>query len=737
MRESVERETEGKGGNARVLSESKKGFVHHLDLVATSFYISNFPNDATSNDLGKLFVKYGKVGEVYIPKKLDKRGRRFGFVKFLEVSDEEKLSDSMADVWLGSFKLWVNRSRFSRTAPKEVVPPGITSQRSLVEEPFVGRSFRTALVSGGSSLVSQAMKVPVNESFCKELKGSVVGTLANEKDVRRIQTTLFMEGFRGIVVTPMGGNMVLLRSPVEDDVGRFLRSKNECIPYYFSSLKPWNPGMIAVQREVWVQVYGIPLHIWGDELFKTVGNKLGVFMDYDEQTASMARFDVARLKILTSTWAFIDVVLKVEVEGVCFNLWVMEERGSQRSKVVLGGEQEEEASLVVPSEHSDAVGAVSRADEVLSGEDEDSGEEGDVNVREKDQHGGTIEDSSNRACNNQLLKEGVLPLTSNKSTNNSISQEVIPSVPTDSVCIEETAMGHVAKEGVLAVLGDEVEMNVGEVCGAREVEVSVFEKENVGGPILDLCTPGMAKGDAEVDNGGPHVVKEYPCEELGRSVFVCNQTHDSSSGLGLEESDPLFVGRLVEEGEIRYSSLSEPEDVLSSQGVTVQRNNPKSRKHKPCSKFNPLGAPKCIQLTEILKEAGPKNRRRRNKGGCDVLGGAVEVGVAGNGGEDSSGRGSKIVESMERLYNSTGTPTPGSGLNMMFGKENSNGSNSLLTAQEENKEKLVQAAKLLSIQKEVGFTFNEQTIDIVKKLVIQETSDRAKKLDWENRQGDQ
>jgi hypothetical protein len=112
-------------------------------------------------------------------------------------------------------------------------------------------------------------------------------------------------------------------------------------------------------------------------------------------------------------------------------------------------------------------------------------------------------------------------------------------------------------------------------------------------------------------------------------------------------------------------------------------------------------------------------------------------GVAGNGGEDSSGRGSKIVESMERLSNSSGTPTPGSGLYMIFRKENSNSSNSLPTAQEEEKEKLVQAAKLLSIQKEVGFTFKEQTIDIVKKLVIQETSDRAKKLDWENRQGDQ
>jgi hypothetical protein len=54
------------------------------------------------------------VGEVYIPKKLDKKGRRFGFVKFKEVHEVEKLSESLSDVWIGSFKLWINRSRFQR-----------------------------------------------------------------------------------------------------------------------------------------------------------------------------------------------------------------------------------------------------------------------------------------------------------------------------------------------------------------------------------------------------------------------------------------------------------------------------------------------------------------------------------------------------------------------------------------------------------------------------------------------
>jgi RNA recognition motif-containing protein len=115
MRESVERETVGGEGSPRVSTAKKKGFFHHLDRITTSFFFTNLPDDANSEDLWKLFLKFGRVAEVYIPKKLDKRGMRFGFVKFKDVAEVEALSDRLKDVWIGSFKLWVNRSRFGRS----------------------------------------------------------------------------------------------------------------------------------------------------------------------------------------------------------------------------------------------------------------------------------------------------------------------------------------------------------------------------------------------------------------------------------------------------------------------------------------------------------------------------------------------------------------------------------------------------------------------------------------------
>jgi hypothetical protein len=49
----------------------------------------------------------------------------------------------------------------------------------------------------------------------------------------------------------------------------------------------------------------------------------------------------------------------------------------------------------------------------------------------------------------------------------------------------------------------------------------------------------------------------------------------------------------------------------------------------------------------------------------------------------------------------------------------------------------VEAAKLLSIQKEVGFNFTEDPNDTLKHFIDQERCDRAKKMEWEQRGDDQ
>jgi RNA recognition motif-containing protein len=251
MREKVEREGVERGRSLRrnlhgvfsrhggSVSEKGKGFVHHLDRTTTSFFFTNFPMEAKVVELWSLFNKFGKVGEVYIPNKLDKKGQRFGFVKFKEVTDAREMEARLENVWWESYKLRINLSRFNRGA-KVVTQPkahggglqkkdNLKENKGRIDNVFVenGKSFKNVLIKEGvnAKLKSpsatpadtleekqKSLVVCVQDDLLKKLQASFVGFLVDAKDVVKVNEGLVMEGYGWNTATFMGGNMVLLSS---------------------------------------------------------------------------------------------------------------------------------------------------------------------------------------------------------------------------------------------------------------------------------------------------------------------------------------------------------------------------------------------------------------------------------------------------------------------------------------------------------------------------------------------
>jgi hypothetical protein len=334
MREREEREGEREGARQR------RGYIHNVDQSSTSFFVTNLPHECNLEDLWKVFGRFGRLGDVYIPKKVDKWGRKFAFVKFREVNEVEELSRRLEDVWLGSFKLRVNISRFSRRVEEgvkeEVARKGVMSEGEGSKAQ--NRSFKAALLQASTSqeeigvrrnegeVGREVLEVEVEGSVLKELEESFVGKLAINLEVYRIRTVLFMEGFAHISVTDMGGRMVLIHSPKKGEVETLWKTKADWITYYFSKVIPWSPACFANRRETWVKVFGIPLHVWGERLFKAIGGVYGEFLDFDNDTASKAKLDVACLKLATDFRGKIDETVRIRAMGVIYPLRVVEEK---------------------------------------------------------------------------------------------------------------------------------------------------------------------------------------------------------------------------------------------------------------------------------------------------------------------------------------------------------------------------------------------------------------------------
>ncbi|PWA37833.1 hypothetical protein CTI12_AA586860 [Artemisia annua] len=96
-------------------------FHKEVDKIASSFYITNFPDYVDAKRLWNECESYGRVVDAFIPNKKSKSGKRFGFVRFLGVKNEEQLARSLASIWVGNYHLFAFVARFNRQEKKEAL----------------------------------------------------------------------------------------------------------------------------------------------------------------------------------------------------------------------------------------------------------------------------------------------------------------------------------------------------------------------------------------------------------------------------------------------------------------------------------------------------------------------------------------------------------------------------------------------------------------------------------------
>jgi len=80
----------------------------------STFFFSNFPHGFGEMDMVKVFQKWARVKEVFISRRLNKWGRRFGFVRFLDVKNVVRLEGELDRIYIGNMKLCVNISKYRR-----------------------------------------------------------------------------------------------------------------------------------------------------------------------------------------------------------------------------------------------------------------------------------------------------------------------------------------------------------------------------------------------------------------------------------------------------------------------------------------------------------------------------------------------------------------------------------------------------------------------------------------------
>lgn len=72
-----------------------------------------------------------------------------------------------------------------------------------------------------------------------------------------------------------------------------------------------------------MQIRGIPLHVWNENLFKKVGALFGSFLDFDKDIVCKKRYDVANILISTNKMGRIEEWIIIRVMGALFRICVV------------------------------------------------------------------------------------------------------------------------------------------------------------------------------------------------------------------------------------------------------------------------------------------------------------------------------------------------------------------------------------------------------------------------------
>ncbi|KAK7291160.1 hypothetical protein RIF29_06084 [Crotalaria pallida] len=251
-----------------------KAYPHHGNFIqarqqnTVSYFFTNFPDDYNVSDLWKRFSEVGKVGEVFIPTKLDKFGKRFGFVRFSTQNSLPVLDERLKDFWIGSYKVFINKPRFNRDQKMQGL-------------------------------------------------GQAVGEHG---------TDYGKEGFFSIKSIPMGGNWVLLKGEDSNEIPDLLVKEKAWIEAWFSEIDRWSPQFKIKERLTWVLCFGVPIHMWTEKSLSQMFNSVGNFITLDTATQNRKRLDVARGLISTNSLEKIDKVVKMKVGREVYTVSLMEDK---------------------------------------------------------------------------------------------------------------------------------------------------------------------------------------------------------------------------------------------------------------------------------------------------------------------------------------------------------------------------------------------------------------------------
>ncbi|GJS10728.1 RNA-directed DNA polymerase, eukaryota [Tanacetum coccineum] len=153
------------------VSRKKRGYKskeNDVAKISTSIFVTNFPESTSAKDLFNACKVYGHVVDSFIPNKRAKNGKRFAFIRFINVFSVERLVSNLCTVWIEKHRLQANLAKYNRPSVNQNVKE--VKSKNNYNTHKVGVSSRPSVSSVPTHVKGQA------NSFANVVNGTTSGT---------------------------------------------------------------------------------------------------------------------------------------------------------------------------------------------------------------------------------------------------------------------------------------------------------------------------------------------------------------------------------------------------------------------------------------------------------------------------------------------------------------------------------------------------------------------------------
>jgi len=263
------------------------------------------------------------------------------------VNDVVSLERELDAIWIGTWKLQVNIPKYQRvevprvqrkegprlgwsprkrvTQPRAVWNRDRTEQKSFVQvvSGEVAQSGTGGNVGGAHGEV--VTKLTVALELPSWLDGSYVGSLKEVPCMQSLKESFVLGGFTHVSIRYLGESYVLLSCAEGEGLSKIITDNKAWFDDLFLTVIPWEDSFAMKDRLVWVRCRGIPLQMWCNQCFFSVGASVGEVVEIDEATEKKEKLEYARFRVKISLNSEVSVVKVFRINGVLCTVSLEEE----------------------------------------------------------------------------------------------------------------------------------------------------------------------------------------------------------------------------------------------------------------------------------------------------------------------------------------------------------------------------------------------------------------------------